>query len=297
MVFTSWADWMFKGISLLLFILVMFVPYSLISSLFGAQHSRTRSNSGARVFGGFMALVFLIPWYLFVHQPIFDVIATETYVSTKFDVTPTWDQARDLRVLFSWQPPRTTWYPCDDILNLPKEQRLPALLKFASEVAVKDGRPLSADSASSSSTWTWSSTPPATSSTGTTSASSSAQDGPLAKLIKWFQGDSSSNTSPPPAPSTATEPAPPPAPAAPSQPAVRMPAPIYSGTTSTNFARDWVDLDGKRLNGITSVVPAPEGQVSILYANGGRNIPVAMLPQGFLDAWGVTPEKLKAADH
>jgi hypothetical protein len=92
------------------------------------------------------------------------------------------------------------------------------------------------------------------------------------------------------------------APSAPSpQPPVSAPATLtdnadYHGTTETNFAKDWVVVDGTKITGIFSVSPAPDAQVAILYSDGGRDVPVNKLPQGFLDSWSITPEKLQTAN-
>jgi hypothetical protein len=67
------------------------------------------------------------------------------------------------------------------------------------------------------------------------------------------------------------------------------------GTTDTNFAKDWVILDGKKIEGITSADPAPNGQVAILYSDGVKHVPASSLPQGFLDAWELTPDRFKTA--
>jgi hypothetical protein len=71
----------------------------------------------------------------------------------------------------------------------------------------------------------------------------------------------------------------------------------YVGTSDTNFAKDWVMVDGQKISGITSAIPAPGAQVAILYADGGKNVPASSLPQGFLNAWNLSPERLKAADN
>jgi cytoskeletal protein RodZ len=71
----------------------------------------------------------------------------------------------------------------------------------------------------------------------------------------------------------------------------------YQGTVDTNFAKDWVIVDGKKIEGITLANPAPNAQVAILYSDGGKNVPASSLPQGFLNAWQLTPEKLKAAGN
>ena len=71
----------------------------------------------------------------------------------------------------------------------------------------------------------------------------------------------------------------------------------YHGTADTAFGQYWVTVDGKTIQGITLANPAPGGQVAILYSDGGKNVPASSLPQGFLDAWKITPERLKAADN
>lgn len=70
----------------------------------------------------------------------------------------------------------------------------------------------------------------------------------------------------------------------------------YHGTADRNFASDWVVVGGEKLSGISMVLAAPHGQVTVVFATGGRNIPVSKLPQGFLDVWRITPQRLKAVD-
>jgi len=70
----------------------------------------------------------------------------------------------------------------------------------------------------------------------------------------------------------------------------------YHGTGEAAFGKDWVFVDGKLLNGISHANPASGAKVAILYSEGGRDVPAAELPQGFLDAWQITPAKLKTAD-
>ncbi len=82
----------------------------------------------------------------------------------------------------------------------------------------------------------------------------------------------------------------------PSAPAPSLSDARYIGTTSTNFRKNWVELDGQILQGITSVAPVPDGKVAIIYSDGGRDVPVSSLPQGFLDQWRITAEALKRAD-
>ncbi|MCE0483606.1 MAG: hypothetical protein LV479_05145 [Methylacidiphilales bacterium] len=71
----------------------------------------------------------------------------------------------------------------------------------------------------------------------------------------------------------------------------------YRGTSDTNFAKDWVIVNGEKLDGIMAVNPAPNAIVVILYSAGNKNVPASKLPQGFLDAWKLTPERLKAAGN
>ena len=79
------------------------------------------------------------------------------------------------------------------------------------------------------------------------------------------------------------------------------PAPLtesdYHGTTETNFAKEWVIVGGVKLYGITRANPAPGAQVAILYSGGGKDVPAHRLPQGFLDAWNLSPQRLKAAEN
>jgi len=51
------------------------------------------------------------------------------------------------------------------------------------------------------------------------------------------------------------------------------------------------------LDGIYLVNAAPGNKVSILYSGGGMDVAVSDLPQGFLDQWGITPEKLDRANR
>lgn len=71
----------------------------------------------------------------------------------------------------------------------------------------------------------------------------------------------------------------------------------YHGTAVGQFAKDWVIVDGERINGITLVLPARGAQASIIYSTGGRNVLADKLPQGFLDPWNLTPARLKSADR
>jgi hypothetical protein len=108
--------------------------------------------------------------------------------------------------------------------------------------------------------------------------------------------------SPLPPPAAATDVSPTPSPpalpdASPSPKPSTSPEPSYQGTADTNFGKDWVIVDGVKMQGITFANPAPDGQVAIVYSDGGRNVPASSLPQGFLDAWKLTPEKLKATGN
>jgi uncharacterized membrane protein YhaH (DUF805 family) len=69
------------------------------------------------------------------------------------------------------------------------------------------------------------------------------------------------------------------------------------GTSDTNFGRNWIVVDGQRIDGIISAMPAPEGEVALLYGAGGKNVRASALPQGFLDSWNLTPARLQAADN
>jgi hypothetical protein len=107
---------------------------------------------------------------------------------------------------------------------------------------------------------------------------------------------------PPPAGATAPEVSPTPSPpaipdASPLPKPETLAEPSYQGTADTNFAKDWVIVDGVKMQGITFANPAPGGQVAIIYSDGGRNVPASSLPQGFLDAWKLTPEKFKAVGN
>ncbi len=94
----------------------------------------------------------------------------------------------------------------------------------------------------------------------------------------------------------------------PGAPGLQVPAPVapspspvlsdhdYHGTTETNFAKNWVVVDGVKLDSIISVIPATGAQVAILYSGGGKDVSANKLPQGFLDVWKITPQALQAAD-
>lgn len=68
------------------------------------------------------------------------------------------------------------------------------------------------------------------------------------------------------------------------------------GTSAKNFAKEWVMVDNQKVSGITAVKAVPAYQVAIIFAEGARRAPANTLPQGFLDAWGITPQVLQAAD-
>ena len=72
------------------------------------------------------------------------------------------------------------------------------------------------------------------------------------------------------------------------------PAPSYYGTSDTNFGKSWVVVEGTKIEGITRADPAPEGQVALLYSDGGKNVSASSLPQGFLDFWNLTPDRFEA---
>jgi len=69
------------------------------------------------------------------------------------------------------------------------------------------------------------------------------------------------------------------------------------GTSDTQFGKNWVSVDGKILQGILQANAAPNAEVAILYADGGKDIPASKLPQGFLDDWQLTPQRLRAANN
>ena len=63
------------------------------------------------------------------------------------------------------------------------------------------------------------------------------------------------------------------------------------------YAKDWVIVNGEKLSGITQVTAIPGIQVNIVTADGDMNVMAASLPPGFRDLWGITPEKLEAANQ
>ena len=62
------------------------------------------------------------------------------------------------------------------------------------------------------------------------------------------------------------------------------------------YAKDWVIVNGEKLSGVSSVLAAPNYQVTIMYADGGKNVPASSLPSGFLKAWDVTQFSLEEAN-
>jgi len=70
-----------------------------------------------------------------------------------------------------------------------------------------------------------------------------------------------------------------------------LPAPV------TSFTKTWIIYGGKKLDGIFSVRAAPGQRVSIVYSDGGIDIPVGNLPSGFLNLWQITPDKLSRANQ
>jgi hypothetical protein len=122
---------------------------------------------------------------------------------------------------------------------------------------------------------------------------------PEAKALPSVTGP---EASPVPAPAAVSEVSPTPnPPATPEVSPTKEPETLteasYHGTANTNFAKEWIIVDGKKIEGITLANPAPGAQVAILYSDGGKNVPASSLPQGFLDAWKLTPEKLKAVGN
>lgn len=55
-------------------------------------------------------------------------------------------------------------------------------------------------------------------------------------------------------------------------------------------------VDGEKMAGITQILVASGGKVCLVYSEGGKSLPVSSLPPGFLDAWNITPEEVKAAN-
>ena len=72
---------------------------------------------------------------------------------------------------------------------------------------------------------------------------------------------------------------------------------VYHGTADKDFGKDWVIVAGKKIEGITQVKPVPNGKVELIYSLGVGNFAASSLPQGFLDAWQITPERLKALNN
>jgi uncharacterized membrane protein YhaH (DUF805 family) len=72
---------------------------------------------------------------------------------------------------------------------------------------------------------------------------------------------------------------------------------IPGGRVDKDFAKDWVNADGTTYTGITNVVVAAHGQVTISYNRGGTNITASELPQGFLDLWGINADMLRRANQ
>ena len=72
---------------------------------------------------------------------------------------------------------------------------------------------------------------------------------------------------------------------------------VESDSMTKTYGKDWVIADGERMNGIIQVAAAPGLQVTIIYSNGGKNLPASSLPQAFLTQWGITPDVLAAANQ
>jgi hypothetical protein len=71
----------------------------------------------------------------------------------------------------------------------------------------------------------------------------------------------------------------------------------YHGFNGGVFGKGWVRLkNGVTIFTVSQVVPASGGKVSIVNLDGEKDISASDLPQGFLDEWGITAEKLKAMD-
>jgi hypothetical protein len=73
----------------------------------------------------------------------------------------------------------------------------------------------------------------------------------------------------------------------------------YHGFDSIAFGKGWVRLkSGRTIFAIDHVAAAPNGQVAITRNDGtASDFSAKDLPQGFLDEWGITPEKLKMEDR
>jgi hypothetical protein len=92
---------------------------------------------------------------------------------------------------------------------------------------------------------------------------------------------------PPPEPQAMPNPAP--APSVPNSP--------YQGFSSIAFGKGWVRLkSGVTLFAIRKVSALPAGQISITYSDGVTEVAASDLPQGFLDEWGMTVERLQDAN-
>ena len=248
MFFTHWVDIIFKVGSLLFFFWLL----SAISRLFpfiGRALVRLPRSVGSTV-----VLGLLILYYFTIHHPYIDVLATQLYVWQKFDVTPTWQQAREMRVLFSDFHRDMKWYPADPILRLPLQQRIPTLLHVVQLVSAKYATPLLPD------------LPPL----------------PSFAALPPTGPRTDATVPPPPAPAEIPEPAP-------------LPESAFHGTSATDYARDWVIVKGQKITGIIRANPAPNGQVALLDEDGGMNVPASSLPQGFLNAWDLTPARLNPA--
>jgi hypothetical protein len=124
----------------------------------------------AEILGKPLLYLISIALILFVYMPIhyrtFDVLATRLFVRSKFKIWTSWQESAHMRVLFCpsllfhikadmkksryakehpeqkipgklWDPPK--WHPMDEVLELPKEQRLSELLR-AAQLIIKNSQ-------------------------------------------------------------------------------------------------------------------------------------------------------------
>lgn len=64
------------------------------------------------------------------------------------------------------------------------------------------------------------------------------------------------------------------------------------GTKSKDWDHTWVSVNGKKVMAIYSAVLSNRLTVGITYPLGVTSAPVDQLPQGFLDSWGITGDKI-----
>ena len=71
---------------------------------------------------------------------------------------------------------------------------------------------------------------------------------------------------------------------------------LYRGTAGGSYGKDWVIVDGQKIEGIDILLAEHDGIITIVHTGGGVNLPASKMPQHFLNLWGMTPEVLKARD-